>query len=161
MAHKNQETIKTFIGLAKAIDWYDVSLQSILDDLDLKSVNRTQSMILVHIASGTSRPSDIAREMGTSKQNIHAMSRQLIADGIIKQAPDPEDGRSKIYNFAEPDLQLRNIVLKILSHLDRKLTEKIGAKSFKDLNTALSADWGDYETIAPKKFTTKQTSQYT
>ena len=89
------------------------------------------------------------------------MSQQLIADGIIKQAPDPEDRRAKIYNFVEPDLQLRNMVLKILAHLDRKLAEKIGDKSFKELNAALSADWGDYETIAPKKIITKQTSQYT
>ena len=73
-----RRTLETFAGLAKAIDWYDVSLQSILKNLGMTSVNRTQSMILIHISNGVTRPSEIAREMGTTRQNIHSMAKHLI-----------------------------------------------------------------------------------
>ena len=149
MRSKRTQPLRTFAGLVKAIDWYDVSLQSILDDLDMKSVNRTQSMILVHIASGVTRPSEIAREMGTTRQNIHAMAKHLIEDQIITQIPDPDDGRSKVYYFADNGLELRNTVLQILSYLDKKLSDRLGPDRLKGLNSALSADWGDYEREAP------------
>ena len=141
----------TFAGLVKATDWYDVSLQAILDDLNMESVNRTQSMILVHIASGVTRPSEIAREMGTTRQNIHAMAKQLIEHHIISKVPDPADGRSKVYTFADDGLELRNTVLQILSYLDKKLVDRLGPDTMKALNRALSADWGEYETSAPAK----------
>ena len=93
MASKRTQSLRTFAGLVKAIDWYDVSLQAILENLKMQSVNRTQSMILVHIASGVTRPSEIAREMGTTRQNIHAMAKQLIEQQIITQVRDqPVDG---------------------------------------------------------------------
>ena len=151
MASKRTQSLRTFAGLVKAIDWYDVSLQAILENLKMQSVNRTQSMILVHIASGVTRPSEIAREMGTTRQNIHAMAKQLIAQQIITQVPDPNDGRSKLYVFSKDGLELRNTVLQILSHLDKELSNRLGPDTIKALNLALSADWGEYETTAPNK----------
>lgn len=151
MANKRQQRLRTFSGLAKAVDWYDVSLQAILEDLNLQSVNRTQSMILVHIASGVTRPSEIAKEMGTTRQNIHAMAKYLIEKQIIAQIPDPEDGRSKIYTFAEDGLILRNTVLQILTYLDQKLSDRLGPDTLKALNRALSSDWGDYIKTAPRR----------
>lgn len=152
MPSKRQQPLKIFAGLVSAIDWYDVSLQAILEDLEMQSVSRTQSMILVHIASGVTRPSDIAREMGTTRQNIHAMAKHLIERHIITQVPDPEDGRSKVYSFSDDGLELRNTVLQILSYLDKKLSDRLGPETLKALNRALSADWGEYMTTAPAKF---------
>ena len=93
--HDRQKPLHIFSGLVKAIDWYDVSLQTILEKFNLASVNRTQSMILVHIAREVKRPSEIAREMGTTRQNIHAMANQLIESHVIKLVDDPSDGASE------------------------------------------------------------------
>ena len=111
-------------------------------------------MILVHIASGVTRPSDIAKEMGTTRQNIHAMAKDLIAKNILMQLPDSNDGRSKTYSFARDGLKLRNMVLKILAYLDKKLCGQLGKTNLDALNKALSAEWGEYELVAPKKLKT-------
>lgn len=155
MTSRRQQPLRTFAGLVKAIDWYDVSLQSILADLNMHSVNRTQSMILVHIAAGVTRPSEIAREMGTTRQNIHAMAKHLIERQIITQVLDPDDGRSKVYHFSDQGSELRNMVLQILSHLEKKLADRLGPDTLKALNRALSADWGEYELQAPAKLRKK------
>ncbi len=145
-----QEPLHIFSGLVKAIDWYDVSLQSILEELNLASFNRTQSMILVHIARDVKRPSEIAREMGTTRQNIHAMANQLIESQVIKQVDDPLDGRAKQYEFSDDALELRDTVLHILSHLDSILAARVGAETVQALHRAFSVDWGDYVTQAPE-----------
>ena len=146
-----KQPLRIFAGLVKAVDWYDVSLQTMLEDLDMQSVNRTQSMILVHIAGGVTRPSDIAREMGTTRQNIHAMAKYLIENGIVTQVPDPNDGRSKQYAFSEGAKDLRDTVLNILSHLDQRLAERIGKDKVKSLQKILDIDWGNYVTNTPPR----------
>ena len=61
MARKRtQRSLGVFADLVKAIDWYDLSLQSILESRGMWSMNRTQSIMMIHIAEGIIRPSDIA-----------------------------------------------------------------------------------------------------
>ena len=138
-----------FAELVKAIDWYDVSLQSILAGRGMQSFNRTQSVMLIHIAEGIIKPSDIAHDMGATRQNIHAMAKPLIDAHIIEVVPDPGDGRSKQYVFCEDSLELRDTVLQLLKHLDRKLGERIGKGDLKDMKRALSSDWGEIIVQAP------------
>ena len=130
-------TLETFAGLAKAIDWYDVSLQSILKNLGMTSVNRTQSMILIHISNGVTRPSEIAREMGTTRQNIHSMAKHLIDNHIVKLISDPNDRRSKQYAFSDDSQELRGTVLKVLVQLDKKLADRIGKDTMQGIKQGI------------------------
>ncbi len=138
-----RRSLGIFADLVKAVDWYDLSLQGLLESRGLQTVNRTQSVMLIHIAEGITKPSDIAYAMGATRQNIHAMARPLIDVRIIEVVPDPEDGRAKHYAFCEVSLELRDSALAILKYLDRKLGERIGREELKALKHALSRDWGE------------------
>ena len=142
-------SIGIFAELVKAIDWYDVSLQSVLAGRGIQSLNRTQSVMLIHIAEGITKPSEIARDMGATRQNIHAMAKPLIDAHIIEVVPDPDDGRSKQYAFCEDSIELRDMVLQVLKYLDKTLSERIGKGDLKDLKRVLSKDWGDIIVKAP------------
>ena len=146
---KSRRSLGIFAELVRAIDWYDMSLQSILARRGLQSFNRTQSVMLIHIAEGIIKPSDIAHDMGATRQNIHAMAKPLIDAHIIKVVPDPDDGRSKQYAFCEDSLELRDTVIQLLKHLDLKLGERIGKDDLKALKNALASDWGECITQAP------------
>ena len=139
---KSQRSLGIFADLVKAIDWYDISLQSILASEGKQFVNRTQSVMLIHIAEGITRPSDIAHEMGASRQNIHAIAKPLLKDRIIELIPDENDGRAKQYAFCEDSRELRDAVIQLLKHLDKKLAERIGKDQVRALKSALSQDWG-------------------
>ncbi len=140
-----------FAGLVAAVDWYDNSLQAILASRGLKVVNRTQAMMLVHIVNGTTRPSDIAREMRTTRQNIHAMAKGLIEDKVIVLIADPDDKRSRQYALSDQATAQREKVLEILVFLNEKLADRIGKDTFRDLVRGLSADWGDLIIAAPPR----------
>ena len=113
-------------GLVRAIDWFDNSLQNILASKGYPRVHRTQSMILVHIASGNDKPSDIGREMGLTRQNVHHMAKALIAAGLIEKNPDPDDPRRSIYRMAETAEEIRSFALDTLGKLEFVLAERIG-----------------------------------
>jgi len=146
---KPRRSMGIFAELVKAIDWYDVSLQSILAGRGMQSFNRTQSVMLIHIAEGIIKPSDIAHDMGATRQNIHAMEKPLIDANIIEVVPEPVDGRAKQYVFCEDSLELRDTVLQLLKHLDRKLGDRIGKGDLKEMKRALSRDWGEIIVQAP------------
>ncbi len=140
-----------FAGLVAAVDWYDNSLQAILASRGLKVVNRTQAMMLIHIVNGTTKPSDIAREMRTTRQNIHAMAKGLIEDNVIVLIPDPKDKRARQYALSEQASAQREKVLEILVFLNEKLADRIGKDTARDLFRGLSSDWGDLIVAAPPR----------
>jgi DNA-binding MarR family transcriptional regulator len=136
--------------LVRALDWFDNGLQSILRQRGYRPVHRTQSMIIVHIASGIDRPADIAREMGLTRQNIHHMAKPLIDEGLIEQRAVPTDSRSTFYAFTEQSEDIRAAAREALSYLERVLVRRIGREPVKQLKSVLAMDWGEEVTEMPK-----------
>ena len=131
------------VGLVRAVDWFDNSLQNVLASRGFQPLHRTQSMIMVHVASGIESPADIAREMGLTRQNVHHMAKTLIRQGLIEQAPDPADPRRSVYRLAGSATQIRGVALETLGRLEAVLARRIGAQGTADLRHALAMDWGD------------------
>ncbi len=131
-------------GLARAIDWADNSLQAVLASRGYKPVHRTQSLILVHIASGIDAPSDIAREMGLTRQNVHQMTRGLIDDNIVEQFPDPRDPRRSRYRLTDESADIRNAALETLALLEDVISRRTGLPEadIQAFFRVLAADWG-------------------
>ncbi len=146
---KVDTSMEIFAGLVAAVDWYDNSLQNILASRGLRVVNRGQAMMLVHIAKGTTRPSDIAREMRTTRQNIHAMAKGLVEDKYLHLIQDPADGRSRQYAFGVEAAAQRKKTLEILNYLNHRLADRIGKDTIKDLSRGLLVDWGALIEEAP------------
>jgi len=140
-------------GLLRALEWFDNSLQNILASMGYRPVHRTQSLILVHIASGVRSPSEIAREMRLTRQNVHQMTKSLIESGLVEQRPDPKDPRRIHYRLTDSSAAIRGAALDTLHALSelmaiRTQATKAELRAFQRL---LTADWGpivaDEETL--------------
>ncbi|MGE0622133.1 MAG: MarR family winged helix-turn-helix transcriptional regulator [Pseudomonadales bacterium] len=129
-------------GLTQALDWFDKSLQNVVSSSGYEPLHRTQSMILMHIALGIDRPSDIAREMGLTRQNVHHMAKTLIEGGMIESSPDPDDPRRSIYRLSDESGELRDLALDALADMEQVLAQRIGRRRFDGLKSALETDWG-------------------
>jgi DNA-binding MarR family transcriptional regulator len=128
--------------LTVAMDWFDNSLQNVLASCGFEPVHRTQSLILMHIAMGIDAPSDIAREMGLTRQNVHHMAKDLIRRGVIDSLPDSRDPRRSCYRLSEKAADLRRLALRTLAELEEVLETRIGAERVRGLRNGLFADWG-------------------
>ena len=129
-------------GLVRAMDWFDNGLQNLLAARGFKTLHRTQSMIMLHIAGGIESPADIAREMGLTRQNVHHMAKSLIADGLIEQAPDPRDPRRTMYRLSDSSRDIRGEALEILRDLELALAGRIGHESVAALKRVIGSEWG-------------------
>lgn len=131
-------------GLVKALDWFDNSLQNVLASQGFTPVHRTQSLILVYIASGVRSPANIAREMGLTRQNVHQMTKLLIESGLVEQRQHPDDPRRIQYGLTESSADIRTAALEALNVLSELMAKRTRATAT-DLRTfrrLLTADWG-------------------
>ena len=131
-------------GLVKALDWFDNSLQNVLASQGFTPVHRTQSLILVYIASGVRSPADIAREMGLTRQNVHQMTKLLIDSGLVEQRQHPDDPRRIQYGLTESSADIRNAALEALNALSELMARRTRATAaeLRAFRRLLTADWG-------------------
>lgn len=130
------------MDLMRAFYWLDEGLQTALEARGWGRFSRSKSFTLANVALGIQRPSDIARNLGISRQAVSAMLREMAVEGLICLDPDPTDGRAIIVRFSDSSRDLRSHALAALNQLETTISARIGPDAFESLRTAVAADWG-------------------
>ena len=136
------------LPLLQGFFWFDDGLQAHLQAHGWTEVTRPESMVMTNVVIGVQKPSEIARNLGVSRQSVHATINQMVEKGILELADDPEDGRAKIVVLSEVGQQMRQDANQAMTHMVAQLRRRIGGRNVSNLIKAFSADWG--EPPAPK-----------
>ena len=136
------------MDLLDAFYWVDEALQAGLREHGWDNVTRSQSLILANIAFGVRRASQLARNLGVTRQAVSQMLAEMERKGLVQCMSDPSDGRAQIVNFSEGSQGMRNDAMKLLAQIEAELAERIGQKRFKMLTEALQIDWGSTSFIS-------------
>lgn len=142
-------TNQLIIALFQRFCWLDEGLQARLHDHGWPDVNRPQSMVMTNIVSGVVRPSDIARNLGVSRQAIHSTINQMVGLGIVQLEVDPDDRRHMIVSLTDLGARMRKDAQRSMDALTAQIAERLGQDRFDALLDALEADWGDNIERAP------------
>lgn len=137
------------IALFQRFCWLDEGLQARLHERGWPDVNRPQSMVMTNIVSGIVRPSDIARNLGVSRQAIHSTINQMVKLGIVRLDVDPDDRRHMIVSLTETGTRMRKDAQRAMDALTAQIAARIGQDRFDALFDALEADWGHNFERAP------------
>lgn len=134
---------ETFIiPLLQAFFWFDDGLQSYLQSKGWSQVTRPQSMVMANVVNGVRNPSEIARNLGISRQAVHTTINQMVAMGMLELRDDKEDRRAKIVAVSETGVQMRRDADQAMVELANELRRRIGDRNVENLIKAFSADWG-------------------
>lgn len=106
-------------------------------------------MIMTNIVSGVVRPSDIARNLGVSRQAVHSTINQMVKLGIVRLDVDPDDRRHMIVSLTELGARMRKDAQRSMDALTAQIADRLGQDRFDALLAALEADWGDNVARAP------------
>ncbi|GAO55023.1 MULTISPECIES: MarR family winged helix-turn-helix transcriptional regulator [unclassified Novosphingobium] len=135
-------TNQLIIALFQRFCWLDEGLQARLHERGWPDVNRPQSMVMTNIVSGIVRPSDIARNLGISRQAIHRTLSQMIDLGIVTLEPDPDDRRHMVVSLTETGKRMRQDAQQAMDALSEQIAGALGQDRFENMLAALEADWG-------------------
>jgi DNA-binding MarR family transcriptional regulator len=129
--------------LLRAFYWFEEALQRHMKARGWEKLPRSQSVALVNITLGVRRSSELARNLGVSRQAMSQIVQELQAKGFITLHPDPSDGRAHIIGPNERSVRNREDAQSIMAVLEVELARRLGKEQVATLRRALSADWGD------------------
>lgn len=130
-------------GLLQAFYWLDESLQNHFRAAGHPQVSRTQSMIMSNLADGITRPAELARRIGISRQAVQQLLLDLQKRGLVDLVQDPDDARAKIVRYNTGALEIGHIAIAALDRIDTELEKRIGRKAVQSLHKILvDTDWG-------------------
>ena len=108
------------LPLLQGFFWFDDGLQAHLQAHGWTEVTRPESMVMTNVVIGVQKPSEIARNLGVSRQSVHATINQMVEKGILELADDPEDGRAKIVVLSEVGQQMRQDANQVIQRPDAR-----------------------------------------
>jgi DNA-binding MarR family transcriptional regulator len=138
------------LSLLRGFYWFDEGLQNYLQARGWPVVTRPQSMVMANLVLGVRRPSDIARNMGVSRQAIHATINQMVAMDIVELVDDPTNGRVKIVAPTKMGETMRIDAQRSMIVMGEELARRLGKAQFLKAAHLLHEDWGPPMTFKPE-----------
>src|SRR3954465_9521988 len=100
------------------------------------------SLVFSHLDPDGTRPAEIARRAGISRQAVGQTVAQMKSMGLVKLAPDPTTRRARL---VQPTAKGRKALERTgtgSAAAEKVLSRRIGATRLKSLREALEQDWG-------------------
>lgn len=123
--------------------WFDGALQRNLEARGWGGVRRLESMTMMYVHAGITRPSELARLIGVTRQSMNTALRELEEKRLVRLVPDAHDKRCKIVEFDPAGDAMRAEALHVVEALEALLDERLGAGAGDRLAALLDADWGE------------------
>ena len=76
------------------------------------------------------RPSQLAEQLGMSKQGVNDLLRQLEAKGYVELRPDPADGRARLITLTDRGSALMEAIRTAAQHVAAEWARSVGHQRF-------------------------------
>jgi DNA-binding MarR family transcriptional regulator len=107
-----------------------------------RGLARSHALVFNHLDPEGTRPAEIARRAGISRQAVGQTVAQMRDLGLVKLAPDPSNRRARL---VQPTAKGRRALERAgggAQAAEKVLARRIGASRVKSLREALEQDWG-------------------
>lgn len=105
-------------------------------------VTRAHSHVFANLDRDGTRPSELARRMGVTRQAAHQTIQELVDRGFLELAPDPKNARARRAVLTARGKRVVADARDIVRDLENTLERRIGRKRVARLRRALESDWG-------------------
>jgi len=131
-----------FLGVLRAVYWFDDALQENLEAAGVGRLTRAQSLVIANVAGGEARAAKIARNLGVSRQAISQVLMELERQGYVAVKTDPHNRRARIIRLSTSFEKHGETCARIFRGLEKELAARIGKPLVESLREAFCTDWG-------------------
>ncbi len=128
--------------LLRGFRWFDESLVNALHTAGWPQITRAHSMVFANLDPGGTRPAQVARSAGVTRQAIHQVVADMQRLGIVELVDDPSNRTAKLIVPTAQGLDSVRVALATFADLEAELARRIGAPQLAALRHALEHDWG-------------------
>jgi DNA-binding MarR family transcriptional regulator len=128
--------------LLRGSRWFD---RGLLDRLAAQGWTLTapQSLVFAHLDADGTRPAELARRLGTSRQAAHELVGGLVRLGALEVVEAPGGGRGRQVVLTAEGRRLARAAARHLQALERELGERLGPDAVEALRAVLARPWGE------------------
>lgn len=130
------------VTLLQGFCWLDEGLQTYVRARGWPVINRPQSMILSSIEMGVRQPAAIARQLGISRQAIHATLKSMMELGVVELVPHRDGKRGKVIVLTPEGERMREDARAAMRLMTDVLKERLGAEDLSRAAEIMARDWG-------------------
>jgi DNA-binding MarR family transcriptional regulator len=133
--------------LLERFRWFDDALRDRLAERGLAQLTTAESMVFPYLDAGGTRPAELARRLGITRQSAQTLVKGLQHHGLVELVNDPEDGRSKLIVLTAAGKRSIPIALEAFAELEAELSRRIGSDALSALRRGLEMDWGSAQRL--------------
>ncbi len=130
------------LSLLKYFYWIELGIRSYLRSRNNVEFSRGEGLVIASLMLGYSRPSDIARQLGVSRQATHVTIQQMKKKGIVDLSPDPDDGRIKQVVLTPLAKKMNDDGTVAMNLIWQELGRRLGKADLVRTARVLTKDWG-------------------
>jgi DNA-binding MarR family transcriptional regulator len=93
--------------------------------------------VLRYPGPGGRRPSDLATELGMSKQAVNYLLGTLERAGYLRRSDDPADRRSRRIELTDRGEHVRRTIRATVTRIEAELARELGERAFTQLRSLL------------------------
>ena len=128
--------------LLRGFRWFEDGLLSRLEEAGWSELTRAHSLVFAHLDREGTRPIELARRIGISRQAVSQTLVELVELGLVEIVPDPASRRSKLVVLTPVGKATVASAHAVFLELEDALGNRIGRASVSELRRLLEADWG-------------------
>ena len=128
--------------LREGFRWFMDRLNEDATDLHEQPLTASAGIVASYLRPEGSRPADIARAMGVSRQHVHAVVRELVDIGMVELIADPISRRDRLIVPTTDGEARRRRAVSRLAALEAELGQRIGPADLEKLHDLLARLWG-------------------
>lgn len=134
-AMKRASTAQLLFRCARRVD--ALAVARIREDLGQPGLRTAHTALFPHIDVAGTRPTEVARRMGVTKQAVGPLLDELVDMGILEKIPDPADGRARLVRYPAGESALLDGLARLV-RLEDELAEGVGVEAFEALHEGLT-----------------------
>lgn len=127
------------IGALLRIPWETVQ-QHMLEQLHehgFEDFDRAYFAVFRYPGPHGARPTDVAAQVGISKQALNYLLRELERLGYLEREPDPDDLRSKRIVLTQRGIAAVGVIRDAVAEVEAAWTKRLGPNQFAQLRSLL------------------------
>jgi DNA-binding MarR family transcriptional regulator len=128
--------------LFEGFRWFEAALLHRLAEAGYPGLGVSHSAIFAVLDRDGTRPAEIARRLGVTRQSAHQAVHELAAMGLLELIDDPDDRRASVARLTAAGGRHVKVARRIFRDLESELENRIGSRKVAALRDALTAAWG-------------------
>jgi DNA-binding MarR family transcriptional regulator len=132
--------------LLRRSEWIEARVLEAASRHGYGAVTPAMNRMFAHMRSRPVGMSDLARQLGISRQAVHELARQAEALGLVELLASERDARVKLVRFTAAGWKMSDCAARELDAIERALARQIGAAQLESLRRLLAMPWEPAET---------------